>query len=210
MRFGSSDKLFSEMLEPLTPLLAEKCKDVILNIDANCGIFVEDGEPRAYLYEWTPRQGYPASSLQEYLFDSDVGQFFADLIDRRKGGMEYKPEWGVVTVMGTGNFPSEGESHEGSFKDQPIVIPQCEMSWCNNIAPLYIRLDEKSGIYRVADHYEMPLAVCHHDEDILKANARCVEDMKQITIRAPRYRHDIGSKFVEKELPLLKEWGYIE
>ena len=208
-RLTDASKLFEEMLGPLTSLLLQWCQDVVINIDANCGIFLENGEPKAYLYEWTPRQGYPASSLQEYLLNTECGQFFADLIDRRQGNVEHKEEWGVVTVLATGEFPSERESHEGSFKDQPVIIPQCVGGWSEHIAPFYIRWDDKKEFWRVADYYEYVLGVCHHDNDILKANERCVEDMKLVEIRAPRYRHDIGQKFANEELDILNKWGYL-
>ena len=46
-------------------------------------------------------------------------------------------------------------------------------------------------------------------DDIKTANDDCVALMQKIDVRAPQYRHDIGKKFVEKEIKQLKELGYL-
>jgi len=48
-----------------------------------------------------------------------------------------------------------------------------------------------------------------HGDDIIKTNEKCVKRMEKIDVRAPHFRHDVGTKFVEKEIPLLKKLGYL-
>ena len=193
-------KLFQQTVEKLTPVLKKECPNVCLRIDANCGV---TDEKKAYLMEITPREGYPICALEQYMITSGVGQFFADLIDGKQGGVEYRRAWGVVTVLGCGRFPGEEKHHEGSFKDQPVQIEIDE-----HVAPGYIKWDEKRSIYRVADYYEDIAQFSYHG-DIGAANKKCVEAMKKVVVRAPHYRTDIGEKFEKKELPTLKARGYL-
>jgi phosphoribosylamine-glycine ligase len=204
--FTTNAKLFEETLDLLTPWLLENCRDVRMVLDANCGINDEDGEPRAHLYEITGRMGYPAHILQEHLLSVPAGEFYADIIDARQGNVETKPLWGVVNVLGCGNYPHDPllPQHEGSFRDQPVEIELSE-----NLLPLNLRQDEGEDFYRVADWYEEIAAAVDSDEDIMTAQDRNVDRLKSVVVRAPQFRSDIGKKFVEKEFSTLKEWGYV-
>jgi phosphoribosylamine-glycine ligase len=193
-------KLFEQTVEKLTPVLRKECPNVCLRIDANCGV---TDEKKAYLMEITPREGYPICALEQYMITSGIGRFFADLIDGKQGGVKYREDWGVVTVLGCGRFPGEEKHHEGSFKDQPV-----EMDIDEHVAVGYVKWDEKRSIFKVADWYEDIAQFSYHG-DIVEANKKCVEAMKKVVVRAPHYRTDIGTKFVEKELPVLKKRGYL-
>jgi phosphoribosylamine---glycine ligase len=194
-------KLFEETLDKLTPVLKKNASDVVLDIDANCGV-TEDGE--AYLYELTPREGYPACALQQYLLNTKTSDFFAGLIDGEQGGVEWKDAWGVIAVVGAGQFPAEGHSHEGSMKDQPVKMEVDE-----HVAPFYVKWDEKKKYWRIADYYEYVAGVCFHGNDIIKTNEKCVKRMKEIDVRAIHFRTDIGTKFAEEEIPKLKKMGFL-
>ena len=199
-------KLFQETVEKYTAILKKEAPEVIIRFDANCGI-ADEGKKGIvpYLYEITPRVGYPITSLEEYLLNGYVSDFFADLVDRRQGNFQFKKDWGVVTVLGAGRYPFESKDPKGSFKDQPIEFPK----WDKHIMPGFVKYDEKNKIYRVADIYEDIANISYDDKDILKASEKCVEAMKSIIVRAPNYRVDIGARFVEKELPQLEKWGYL-
>ena len=202
MKFGTNTKLLEMMLEPLTPVLLEKARDVVLNIDANCGVVSAN---EAWLYEWTPRMGYPAHTLQEQLLDMPVGQFYANIIDRRQGDLAYKDGWCVGTVIGCGDFPAEStEDNKHTYKGQPI-----DAEWNENVMPEYVMHDAEKDVYRTADDYGWVSTVCFVDENIAKANEQCVEAMKQIDVRAPVFRTDIGEKFESEELPKLQKWDYL-
>lgn len=206
-------KLFKEMLEPLTHILRKECSDVCINIDANCGIVEKNGKGKAYLYELTPREGYPASCIQQHLLPLPISDFMKYLIDGDsipEAFDECSVEWGVVTVMGSGIFPKEGSNHEGSFKNQPVYIPQWKDKSYTNVVPLYLKYDKTQDIYRIADWYEYILAVCHSSSSIKSANAMCVHDMERIETRASKYRTDIGDKFEKEDLPNLVRLGYID
>lgn len=213
IKFTDNEKLFSQTLEKLTPALKKYASDVVLNIDANCGICLEDGEPKAYVYEITPREGYPATDLQQNLLTTPITEFFMDLIERKQGNVEHTDDWGVVTVLASGRFPYESrENHtEGSFHNQPVIIPQWNegKEFYPNIHPCFIKFDPNKGYFRVSNTYEYLLTVTHHASTIEEANYRCVKDMKMIETRAPFFRTDIGRKFESKELPQLEEWGYV-
>lgn len=200
MRFGVEGKLFEMMLEPLTYELQQRCPDVVQNIDANCGIV---GPNEAYLYEVTPRIGYPAHTLQEQLLDMPAGEFYANLIDRKQGEMQHKDGWCVGTVIGASDFPHEStEDHGHTFKNQPVDIEFNE-----HVMPEYLKEDK--GTIRIASDYAWISTVCFVEDQIESANSKCVEVMKDIDVRAPVFRSDIGKVFVEKELPKLTQWGYL-
>ena len=202
MRFGTNTKLFDMMLEPLTPWLLENCRDVVLDIDANCGVV---GPDEAWLYEWTMRTGYPAHALQEFLLNMPVGQFYANMIDRRQGEIAYKDGWCVGTVIGAGDFPHESiEDVKHTFKNQPV-----DFEWNENALPEYIKWDDKKQCYRIADNWAWVGTVCFVGDDISATNDQCVEMMKEIDVRAPVFRTDIGQKFEEEEIPQLQKWGYL-
>ncbi len=207
MQFTTEDtKLFEQTLEKLTPVFRKEASDVCIDVDANCGIVEEDGKAKAYLFEITPRTGYPACALQEYLLNMDPGDFYADLIDGKQGNIKYKKEWGVVTNIGTGDYPHESieESELDSFKNQPV-----ELKPDTHTIPAYLKWDTEKKIYRIADPYAWVSTVCFHDKDIEKANKKCVEAMEKIVVRSPVYRTDIGEKFQKKELPKLQRMGYL-
>jgi phosphoribosylamine-glycine ligase len=212
-KFSTTEtKLFEQTLEKLTPILKRECSDVCIDIDANCGIWDDDGkrEPEAYLFEITPRFGFPICALQEHLFDMETGDFYADLIDGVQGQVKVKKDWGVVTVVGAGQFPDEGDSHEGSFKDQPVKFPFGLNDWDMHVAPFYIKYDKGKKFFRVADHYEYICGVTYDGKDIAKVNEKCVEMMKGVDVRAVHYRHDIGAALLDGEMKKLIDWGYLE
>jgi hypothetical protein len=186
---------------------------VCISIDANCGIAEEKDRIRAYLFETTIREGYPWQSLEGYLIgkDTDMGEFFADLIDGRQGNVGWSKNWGVVTVLGTGQFPHEfmGDDDTGSFHNQPVRFPFDMDDWSEHVQPGWIKYDPKAGLFRVADCYEDVCTVTYDDADIAHANERCMEMMKKIQVRAPFYRTDIGEKFQKEEMPKLRKWGYL-
>ena len=205
-RFTTEDtKLFEQTLDKLTPILKKECSDVAISVDCNCGIVEE--EDKTYLFEITPRTGYPVAALQEYLLDTEVGEFYINLLDGEDGDVEWKDTWGVVTNIGTGDYPHESisESHPDTFKNQPVQMIPDEHS-----IPAYLKYDKEKKIYRVADDYGWCATICFDDKDISKANEKCVEAMEKIIVRSPVYRTDIGKKFQEEEIPQLERMGYIE
>ena len=66
----------------------------------------------------------------------NVGFFFSGLIEGNAWTGDYQKDWGVITVLGAGMWPDEGESHNGSFRDQPV-----RMEIDEHIAPFFIRWD---------------------------------------------------------------------
>jgi len=206
-RFTTKDtKLFEQTLEKLTPILKKEAHDVCINVDANCGIVEEDGKDKAYLFEITPRTGFPACALQEYLLSTNSSDFYADLIDGVQGQVEWKKGWGIVTNVGTGDYPHEsvGETHIDSFKNQPVEFTPDE-----HTIPAYLKKDKGEKFFRVADDYEWVSTTCYHGEGIAATNEKCVKAMEKIIVRSPVYRTDIGEKFEKKEIPKLTKMGYL-
>lgn len=207
-KFTTTDtRLFEETVKKYTSILRKEASDVCINFDCNCGV-TDDGE--VYLMEVTPRFGYPICALQEYLLDIDTGDFYADIIDGIQGKIKFKKEWGVITVLGAGQFPDEGNNHEGSFNNQPVRFDFTLEKWNNHIAPFYIKYDKQKKFFRVADYYEYIAGVCYHGNNIMKASEQCVQEMMKIDVRAPHMRFDIGKKFAEEEMKELVKMGYLE
>ena len=209
MKFDpDAKKLFDATLSKLTPWLKKNCPDIVLNIDANCGIV--DGKP--WLYEHTLREGYPACALQQWMLETPLDQFLADMIDRKQGTVKFKDTWGVIAVLGAGTFPYEphGSSHhEGSFNGQPVMFPDEDKGWDEHIAPFFIGWNLKKKIYEIQDDYEWVCGVTFDHKDMEKANEQCVKTMQEIEVRAPQYRTDIGLKFKNEELPKLEKMGFL-
>ena len=139
-------KLFEATLGKLAQILRENAPEVCITIDANCGI-IDTGE--VYLYELTPRQGYPISSLIEFFLEKNVGFFFANLIEGGAWLGGWKKGWGVITVLGAGLYPDETPVDIGSFKDQPVRFEVTQ-----NIQIFFLRWDADKNYYRIADYYE--------------------------------------------------------
>ena len=156
------------------------------------------------MYELTSRTGYPISALIEFMLAPVVGEFFVNLIEGNAWSGSWKKGWGVVTVIGAGQYPDEGDSKEGSFKDQPI-----RMEIDDHIQPFFIKWDADNNYYRIADYYEYVAGITYVGEDIIETNQLCVEKMQEIGVRAPHYRHDIGTKFATQEIPELERLGYL-
>jgi phosphoribosylamine-glycine ligase len=208
MKLTNKDiKLFEETVEKFTPILKEECPDVIVNFDCNVGIAEEEGKAVPYLFETTPREPYPESCLQQFLLDTPTSEFFSDLIDGKQGNIKWKDNWGMVTVLGAGSFPQETDTHDGSFKDQPVKFPFTD--WDEHVAPFYIKYDTKKEIYRIADYYEYVCGVTYNGDDLKEVNNQCVKMMDSIVVRAPHLRTDIADIFLKDRLPILKKYGYI-
>jgi phosphoribosylamine---glycine ligase len=212
-RFVKKSRLFNEVLNKFTPALKKFAPDVCLYIDANCGVVEEDDEthkPRAYLYEITARSGYPCSTIYEFGMETPQAEFYKLLIENDTGMVAWKDEWLVGTVLGAGRFPFEFPVEEsyGTFRGQPVTFPFNK--WDEHFAPGYIRYDSKSELFRIADNYEDVGTVVYAGNDIIKANAQCVELMRKIVVRSPQMRLDIGEKFVKDEVGKLYKMGYIE
>lgn len=203
---SDATKLFEETLEKLTPVLEKECPDICIDVDANCGVVEEDGKSKAYPFELTIRPGYPACAIQEYLLDSPVGEFYANMIDGRQGEFDYKKTWGVVTNIGTGDYPHESveDNHPDTFKNQPV-----KMTLDEHVNPAYVKWDEEKEVYRIADDYAWAATVCFDGKSIEEANKKCVEAMEKIEVRSPVFRTDIGEKFAKKELSKLEALGYL-
>ena len=204
-RFVTDSKLYDEMLEPLTKLLKQNAAGVVVSVDANCGI-TEDGD--AYLYEITPRLGYPAHALHEHLMDTDTGDFY-EMLMNGGGDVQWKTGWCVGTCIGASDYPHESIDDEDghSFRNQPVYFPDLSSG---HVCPEYIWYDKGKDCHRIADDYGWVATVCHVDDSPIEANKRCVDAMKQIEVRAPVYRLDIGTKVEVSDMPKLKEFGYIE
>jgi phosphoribosylamine---glycine ligase len=200
-------KLFEETVNKFTPMLIEECPDIRVIFDCNCGIADEDGKITPYLFETTIRFGYPECALEQYLLKTKVSDYMADVINSQSGNIEWNKDWGVVTVLGAGNYPHERKANEGSFKDQPVKFPFEE--WDEHVAPGYIRYDNKDRTYRISDNYEDVCQITYSDSDIKTANKQCVQMMESIVVRDAHFRHDIGTVFADKELDQLKSWGYL-
>jgi phosphoribosylamine---glycine ligase len=202
VKMAPAAKLFEMMLEPLTPFLLEKCHNVRLAIDANCGVV--DGD-EAWLFEYTVRNGYPIAALYAYMQESGAGKFFADLIDGVQGETDWKPGWCVGTEIGCGFYPHDPmDNKEMTWEDQPVEIELSE-----HVMPECLYFDPKEGIYRIGDDCPCIATVTYHDEDIGRANEQCVVDMEKVGVRAPVYRTDIGEKFEKEDMPKLQKWGWL-
>ena len=207
MRFSLTDrKLFEETLARLTPILREKCSDVCVDIDANCVVTEENGLVTPYLLETTPREGYPACTLQQYLLNTGLSEFMSSLIDNDYGDFNVKKGWGVVTNLGCGTYPHDFGKKENpnTYRGQPVIMDPTD-----HLLPCDLTYDHESGIWKVSDDYGWVATACYHG-DIFEANRKCVEAMQSVQVRNPVYRTDIGEKFRTEELPKLEAWGYVE
>ena len=105
-------------------------------------------------------------------------------------------------------FPYQKKSAEHDYRGIYIDMTQVKKEEMSHIHFEEISKDEKG--YYISDNRGYVLYVTNIGINPEKTFEDAYDLAKRIVIPKVLYRNDIGKRFIEKDLPALKKWGYIK
>ena len=189
------NRIFTEMLEPLTETL--KKEDYIGCIDSNCMY----SNNKLYLLEWTARFGYPISDGYIELLNTDLGEFFNNMIEGKEVDFNLKDK-GMVLSVPFPLFPYEKASGKvESFKHKAIWLDELNDEEINKVHFAGLMKDDK---IRIANDYGFALTVTGSGKTFEDANKEAWDIVEKIKPSKKSYaRSDLG-KCVEERYNKVK------
>jgi phosphoribosylamine--glycine ligase len=208
LRFVSTSKLASKVLQPLTSFLQKS--NYVGYVDVNCMI---DAAGKPWPLEFTMRPGWPTFQIQQTLLRGDPLQWLYDLAT----GKDSKPfETGKIAIGAVLSVPDYPYSHVTRkevvgipvYGLTPLVresIHFCEMMMGE--AP--VARGETIATERMpvtAGDYVLLAATCH--ESVSEAATIMYQRLRRLLVpNSPQWRTDIGRRLA-RELPILQANGF--
>lgn len=177
------------------------------DVDINCIV----NERGVFPLEFTARFGFPALQLQMALSSSPWGDFLKAVADGCPYDFKYeKGKYGVVILVAIPPFPFSIPGRKIERQDLDIFFREklTEDEW-NRIHFQEVSRSE-DGTYYVSGEGGQVLHVSGIGDTIEMARQNAYELIKKIIIPKMFYRTDIGLRFVSKDLPKLREWGWLK
>lgn len=158
--------------------------------------------------EATPRFGSPIVHLHSEIHDSPWGELLSAVARGEDYDLKWKRGFGIVILMALPPFPYQKKSAEHDYRGIYIDITQVKKEEISHLHFEEISKDEKG--YYISDNRGYVLYVTNVGEDLEKSFEDAYDLTKRVVIPKVMYRNDIGERFIEKDLPSLKKWGYIK
>lgn len=177
------------------------------DFEINCIV----NESGIYPLEATARFGSPAVHLQDEIHSSPWGEFLMAVASGNKYDLKWKKGFGIVVLMAIPPFPYTKKIKELSAYGINIFfdgVSDEDMRHVH-IEELSARLNDPKQLY-IADGQGYILYVTGIADTIPKAQEKVYSIVKKIIIPKSMYRNDIGSKFWNDELAILKSMGFIK
>ncbi len=204
---NENNKLFVEVLNKLKPFLQQA--KFIGDFEINCIV----NKSGAYPLEATARFGTPIVHLQSTLNISPWGEFLYNLACGQKYNLKYRKGFGVVNLIATPPFPYGNHSNKDTLYGVNIYFKK-DLSLEDRKHIFYeeisIRTGTQEGQLYISNTDGYILYTTAIAKTIKKAREESLAIADKILIPKVFYRNDIGKKFEEEELPILKKWGYIK
>ena len=201
-----NNKLFQMTLAKMRDALREM--DFRGDIDINC---IVSDENMVYPLEVTSRFGCPSTHLQSEIHLSPWTEFLEAVANGKPYNLKYKRGFGVVVSIAAPPFPYEGISPVYSSKDVRIFFRgQLSPKEQDQIHFEEISKDNlpEGKNFFISGSTGFILYVTGFGSSIEKARKNAYRVVEKIIIPKMFYRTDIGVQFSEKELPLLRKWGW--
>lgn len=158
--------------------------------------------------EATPRFGSPIVHLHSEIHDSPWGELLSAVARGEDYDLKWKKGFGIVILMALPPFPYQKKSAEHDYRGIYIDMTQVKKEEMSHIHFEEISKDEKG--YYISDNRGYVLYVTNIGINPEKTFEDAYDLAKRIVIPKVLYRNDIGKRFIEKDLPALKKWGYIK
>lgn len=206
-RSDESEKLYQEVLAPLTDFLKEA--NFKGDFEVNC-IVNEEG---AFPLEATARFGSPIIHLHDELHISSWGEFLGALADGVDFDLEYKDGYGIAVLLTTPPFPYYNSditvTAAGSriYLDEDITEEQMQQIHLDQVTADDMR--DVMHTLRIAGTDGYNIIVTGHGDTPNHAREHAQQVIDKIHMPKMMYRPDIGVAFEEQNEALLRSWGYL-
>ncbi|NTW15149.1 MAG: hypothetical protein HGA38_02125 [Candidatus Moranbacteria bacterium] len=177
------------------------------DVDINCIV----NEKGVFPLEFTARFGYPALQLQMALSTSPWGEFLKAVADGKPYDFRYpKGKVGVVILVAVPPFPYSVPGRRRKRQDVDIFFREelTAEEWSRiHFQEVSRRAD---GTYYVSGEGGQVLHVSGIGDTVEEARRNAYDLIGKISIAKMFYRTDIGLRFMNDDLPRLREWGWVK
>ncbi len=197
--------LFTKTLGKLKPYLQEI--NFKGDIDINCMVTKDKALP----LEATPRFGTPSTEVHVALHKSLWTDFLSAIADGTEFKLDFKEGYGIVVSVAVAPFPfapdslsrirAQNETKKITFADN---FDETDLS--------HIHFEEVSNLnqtYQWSGTHGWVLHVTATAGDIESARNEVYKRLEKISVDGSFYRKDIGTRVCTRDIPKLKEWGWL-
>ncbi|NTW75492.1 MAG: hypothetical protein HGB34_01175 [Candidatus Moranbacteria bacterium] len=177
------------------------------DVDINCIV----NEKGVFPLEFTARFGFPALQLQMALSESPWGGFLKAVADGKPYDFRYtKGKVGVVILVAVPPFPYSISGRKIEKQNLDIFFREelTEEEW--NRIHLQEVSKREDGTYFVSGEGGQALHVSGIGDSVEEARRNAYDLIGKIIIPKMFYRTDVGERFVSRDLPKLREWGWVK
>lgn len=201
---NENDLFYQKALSPFKKFLTEA--NFRGYFDINC-ILNENG---IFPLEATTRMGSPIIHLQSELHESPWGEFLYAVATGQNYDLKWKKGVGLVVVVATPPFPYAKTSKNNVIKNLRIYFRNLQKDDFEHIHFEEVSKREKNGKqeYYISDSRGYILYTTAVEKTIEAAQKKVYELTERIVIPKMLYRNDIGTRFKNRDLQRLKDWGY--
>jgi phosphoribosylamine--glycine ligase len=177
------------------------------DVDINCIV----NERGVFPLEFTARFGYPILQLQMALSSSPWGSFLKAIADGESFDFNYpKGKYGVVILVAVPPFPYSIPDRKIERQDLDIFFREPLTEDERNRIHFQEVSRKSDGTYFVSGEGGQVLHVSGIGDTIEAARKSAYELIGKIIIPKMFYRTDIGTRFIETDLPKLRRWGWVK
>lgn len=197
------NELFRRTLKKLEPHL--KKIGFKGDIDINCMV----NESEAFPLEATSRFGSPASKLQDEIHLSPWGEF---LMAGAKGlpfDLKYKEGYGLAVSIVIPPFPYRVGFYDPYFKGVDVFFKNSLTEEEKKMVHFEEISRRDNNTYYSTGSEGCVLFITSCERTLQKARKKVYSLIEKIVIPHMMYRTDIGEKFLDKDIKLLRDWGWI-
>ena len=202
-----SNVLFQKTLEKIKPYL----KEVNFRGDVAVNCLVD--KDKVFPIEVTARFGCPSTQMQIALHQSTWKDFLRAVASGEEYHLRYRRGYGIVVSLSIPPFPCKVHAYTHYMKNVEIFFKQPlsdkEMNRVHFEEVAMKRTNGKSR-YFIAGSNGYILYITGLGNTVQKAREQAYSLVEKIVIPKVFYRTDIGLKFIENDLELLRKWGYVQ
>jgi phosphoribosylamine--glycine ligase len=198
--YRGSERLFSEVLEPLETLLASQNHHGYVNVNT---VINEDG---VWPLEFTSRFGYPGFAILDALHTFGWEGILRAMLGSGDGGLATADGYALGVVLTIPPFPHLGSDRRAA-SDLPIFI----LGGMDAATERHLHFAEvaKRGADLVTSGASgYVLVATGTGEDAALAKKRAYELIARVVVPNARYRTDIGERFLRSDGERLRTLGY--
>ena len=200
--YERSGKFFDTTLARLAPLLRAHgyCGYINLNTIVN-----DDG---IWPLEFTCRFGYPGYSILEPLQKTSWRDLFGIMLSKSGSSFEYRDGFCLGVVLTTRPFP-----YVRTFVPEPIGLPIMFEGTLSDTDRTNLHFGEVGmveGQLVTAGYHGWTMVVTGTGATIPEAQRQAYDLARRVVIPNVRYRNDIGSKLIDRDLAVVQSLGLME